>query len=230
VCAAIGRTTEDTFSSMNMNCNMMKNIISHHYKNGIKGIIFLSSVDIYGRPPKRLPITENSYPVADTYYGMSKYVSEKILLKEMSTLCPVTILRLPGVYGYQDRFHSIIGRFINQSLEKNEIVIFGDGLQQRDYIEVTDVCNTIKNFIEKPETTVVNLVTGKSYSLNEVAKIVCNTVSRFNMVTIKHLDQCSEDNFDLIFDNEKLFNFTNPCDFILPNDGIVGYVESINIR
>jgi len=161
---------------------------------------------------------------------MSKYVSEKILLKEMSTLCPVTILRLPGVYGYQDRFHSIIGRFINQSLEKNEIVIFGDGLQQRDYIEVTDVCNTIKNFIEKPETTVVNLVTGKSYSLNEVAKIVCNTVSRFNMVTIKHLDQCSEDNFDLIFDNEKLFNFTNPCDFILPNDGIVGYVESINIR
>lgn len=226
ICAAIGRLQEDSFDTMNKNCAMAHNLVSQKFQNGLGGIIFMSSVDIYGRPPDKLPIDEKSYPKTDSYYSMSKYISEMLLKKGMKGICPVTILRLPGVYGYHDGYRSIVGRFIKQALEDRLIKVFGDGNQKRDYIAVEDLCQAVEILIKHPVQEIFNLVTGKSYTLNDIVEMICAHLPE--TVNVLHEDNNKTDCFNLLFSNAKLMQYQEGFSFRALDQGIIEYINRLN--
>jgi len=225
LCSAIGRMIEDSFDAMRKNLEMIHNVCLYDYHSGVRNIIFLSSTDIYGIPPQTLPIDENTFPKADSYYALSKYAGEKILGLNFKDICPVTVLRLPGIYGKGDRFRSIIGKFIHNALSGKEIVIYGNGEIRRDYVDVEDVCQVVYYFIQHSRHDVYNVATGNSCPLKEVLKAIEENIGA--SFDVHYAQESDGRMFDLVFDNAKIASAIPGFTFLDVKSGIRKYVSQL---
>lgn len=100
-------------------------------------------------------------------YACSKMFAQEIIA-HMADIVPSVILKLYNVYGRQAAKGSLFYNF----LHGDKLVIHGDGKQERDFINVKDVCNIIKLVVdEKWQDIEMNVGTGKTTSVNEIAKI-----------------------------------------------------------
>jgi UDP-glucose 4-epimerase len=111
-------------------------------REGVRKIVASSSAGIFGEL-KTLPIKEDHPVEPDTPYGSSKLCMEKECLAyaklfEIEAVC----LRYFNVYGANQRFDAygnVIPIFAFKMLRGEQLTIFGDGEQTRDFINVKDV-------------------------------------------------------------------------------------------
>ena len=109
---------------------------------GVRKIVASSSAGIYGEL-KTLPIREDHPVEPDSPYGCTKLCQEKLCLTwaklyDIEAVC----LRYFNVYGPNQRFDAygnVIPIFAFKMLGSEPIVIFGDGEQTRDFVNVGDV-------------------------------------------------------------------------------------------
>ncbi len=218
----ITRSKEDTLESMIMNINMIKNLSKNINIKFLKKIIFISSVDVYGSNYKN-KINENNKVNPFSYYGLSKFASEIILKKYFSKI-PLVILRLPGVYGQNDKKLSIIGKLYHEAINNRKIMIYNKGSQLRDYIKVTDVSMIIEIFLNKSFEGVYNIVSGKSFSIVEIAKIIISNLDN----NIEIIDNKSNSvSYDLVFDNSKFTSIFPNFVFTNIHKGIEEYINNL---
>ncbi len=199
--SSIVRTIENSFDSHKKNVLMAQNISLSIAKNKvkIKQLIFLSTIDVYGIENDEI-INENTLPSPNDFYSISKLSSEFILKKccrENKTL--LTILRLPGVYG-KDEQNSTLGKMIKNA-EAGYLTIFGNGSPTRDFLYIGDLYHIIVSCIKEKIFDVVNVVSGKSYSINEIAEAI---MLLYPDVTIIHKKQIMQRQQYLVFNNSKL--------------------------
>ncbi len=82
----------------NENIRIAKNLSHFCNKSKVKKLIFLSSIDVYGKPKKNNKIyDENSKLNPENWYAKSKIVSEKIFSRKKN-LYKSIILRIPGFF------------------------------------------------------------------------------------------------------------------------------------
>ena len=109
---------------------------------GVRKIVASSSAGIFGEL-KTLPIKEDHPVEPDTPYGSTKLCMEKLCLSyaklyDIEAVC----LRYFNVYGPNQRFDAygnVIPIFAFKMLRGEQLTIFGDGEQTRDFINVKDV-------------------------------------------------------------------------------------------
>ncbi len=142
---------------------------------GCKGFIFAGSGGTAYGEPEVLPVKESCQGVPKSPYGVSKksaemygmYYSEKI---------PFVSLRYGNVYGpRQDPFGEagVIAIFSRRMLNNEEVFIYGDGTQTRDFIFIGDVVKANKKateYVLKGNSGIFNIATGKETSVNEIFK------------------------------------------------------------
>ena len=223
ICSAITRSTDDSLGSMIANIQMIDNILKEVKNNQLKNIIFMSSVDIYDVINDSKIINEHTPLRPAGYYGLSKLVCEHILNFSIFEI-PVTILRLPGIYGNCDNYKSIIGRFVYNAVSQKEICIYNNGNMLRDYVEINDLCEIILHFIINPYNGPVNIVTGVSKSVREVAKIVLKKLNNGSVITQKESASLST---DLVFDNDLIKSLLPKFKFTKLEKGIERYIETL---
>lgn len=112
-CAVINRLNDNSYHALVRNIQMAHNFAAAATRGKLGGVIFLSSVDVYGRTPE-LPITERTVTAPANFYGIAKLTSELLLRRPGALNCPLTVLRLPGVYGPGDGGRSVVGRFLTR--------------------------------------------------------------------------------------------------------------------
>lgn len=82
-------------------------------------------------------------------------------------------LRFANVYGpLSDKKTSCIPQMVKSAVYNNEIIIYGDGNQKRDFIYVDDVCEAILDFTITKEVGIFDVGTGVKHSVNQVAEII----------------------------------------------------------
>lgn len=153
------------------------NLINESVKHKVKCFVFTSSIAVYGAG--QVPMTEETTPVPEDPYGVSKYAVELDLRSahEMFGLNYV-IFRPHNVYGeYQnigDRYRNVIGIFMNQLMQGKPLTIFGDGNQTRAFSYIDDVAPHIARSVDNPAAynQVFNIGADKEYTVNELAKVV----------------------------------------------------------
>jgi UDP-glucose 4-epimerase len=138
-------------------------------------IIYLSSAAVYGEP-KHLPINEEHDLNPINPYGASK-LSAEYWVKAYSNLYAVNyvILRLFNVYGegQKGEYAGVISKFIEKARKRKPLIIYGDGLQTRDFVYVGDVAKAVKLAIKtKNSNEIYNIGFGKATTINQLAKIV----------------------------------------------------------
>lgn len=152
--------------------------------------VFISSGGAaYGETP--VPASEDTPPHPDNPYGRHKVEGEAIVAAApMSTIS----LRLSNVYGARQRSDAeggVISIFADRLAAGLPLEVYGDGLQERDFIQVSDVVEAILLALRVPAMTGVwNVGTGGATTVNEVASIM--TAAFGGSAGIEHLPERQE--------------------------------------
>jgi nucleoside-diphosphate-sugar epimerase len=159
------------------NVNGTLNLLNSCAEEKVEKFIFISSCSVYGEP-KYLPVDElhSTNPISP--YAESKLVGERYCL-DFNKKCVLksVVLRLFNVYGPRqgiNDYSGVITKFIANTKQKTPLIIYGDGSQSRDFVNVHDVSQAVLQALknEAAEGEIFNIGFGASTSLNELAKYV----------------------------------------------------------
>ncbi len=140
-------------------------------------VVFASTRQVYGRP-QSIPVNEK-HPLAPVdINGVHKLAAEQYhqLYNQIYGVRSV-ILRLTNTYGPRmrvlDARQTFLGIWIRRLLEKEPILIYGDGGQKRDYNYVDDVVDALllAALSDNCCGEVLNLGSEECFSLNQTAEI-----------------------------------------------------------
>jgi UDP-glucose 4-epimerase len=143
---------------------------------GVKKIVCSSSAAIFGEL-RRLPIDEEHPTEPDSPYGVSKLAEEKMCLAYsrlygLEAVC----LRYFNVYGVNQRYDAygnVIPIFTYRLLRGEPLVIYGDGEQTRDFVNVEDVARA--NLLAaqaQSQSGVFNIASGVAITINKLVEIL----------------------------------------------------------
>ena len=122
--AAIKRQFGDSLEIFKQNLVMTTNLCKLLENNPVRRFIFFSSAAVYGEDVHNTNITEDTPVYPTSYYGMVKFISERLYCK---TLVPnenssLVILRPTTIYGPGDKGDSYGPvKFVNAAVNKNEL-------------------------------------------------------------------------------------------------------------
>jgi UDP-glucose 4-epimerase len=142
--ASVGntRSIENPIEDSQINVLGTLNVLEAARRGSVRKVIYSSSAGIFGEL-KTLPIREDHPVEPDSPYGASKLCAEKLCLAyaklyDLEAVC----LRYFNVFGVNQRYDAygnVIPIFAHRMLHGEPVVIFGDGEQTRDFINVRDV-------------------------------------------------------------------------------------------
>jgi len=222
--STFGRFPEDNYDVYNKNVTMITNLLNSIDINLTEQFIFFSSTCLYGRPPKILPLTEVNECIPNGYYGLSKFVSESLIKLQLT--CPVSIIRIPGVYGKLDQNKSIISHFINNIINNEPITIYDKGLVLRDYVFIDDIIEVVNHIINLKCEVTINIATGISIKLIDLVVLIekkLNKKANISFINTSHKQ------FDMTFDITKLIGLMPGYSPTYMNEGIKKLIDDINI-
>jgi ADP-L-glycero-D-manno-heptose 6-epimerase len=140
-------------------------------QGGCKRFVYASSTAVYGNAPA--PYTEDTPMQPLIPYAESKAAFDKFAMsfaKENNV--SVIGLRYCNVYGpgesQKGKRMSMIGQILRKMLAEEEIVLFTDGSQKRDWVYVKDVVDVNILSSQSGKTGIYNIGAGGSWSFNEV--------------------------------------------------------------
>jgi UDP-glucose 4-epimerase len=186
---SVPRSIKDPIATHNVNSTGTLNVLEAARANE-SHYIFSSSSSVYGSN-KALPKNENMVLRPLTPYAASKMSGEALSLSYSNSFAlSVSAFRFFNIFGPWQRpdheYAAVIPKWISKCLAGDEIEIFGDGEQTRDFTYVTTVVqvivNCISNKVLHPEP--VNLAYGNNISLNQVVRLLRDT---FPTLKVKHL-------------------------------------------
>lgn len=120
------------------------------------------------------PVHEGMVPEPISPYGASKLACEGYLSAYAGSYgMQAASLRFTNVYGPRS-FHkgSVVAHFMKQILKQDDLVVYGDGSQARDYIYVDDLCKGIMECITRGAAGVIQLGTGIPTPLNDLIAVL----------------------------------------------------------
>jgi UDP-glucose 4-epimerase len=151
------------------------NLLDAIIKNNVPKIIYSSTAAGYGEP-KYLPVDEDHPMNADSPYGVSKISAEKMILCYSKLYrFQATGLRYFNAYGVNQRFDAygnVIPIFLRKVMKNEPIVVYGDGEQTRDFVNVHDIARANWMAFENNISGYFNVATGEGSSINHLIKIL----------------------------------------------------------
>ncbi len=201
----------DPYTDLDINCRSQISLLESCRKNNpdVK-IIYASTRQLYGRP-QYLPVDEKHPENPVDVNGINKLAAEKYytLYSEIYGMHTVS-LRLTNTYGPRQHLsgdtQGFTGIFIRKALNKENIKIFGDGSQRRDFNYIDDVSDA---FILAAGSDALsgksfNLGSNEIYSLKEFTKILKKIVD-FEYETIPFPDDHKKIDIGDYYGNFSLF-------------------------
>ena len=169
----VRRSVEDPLFDADVNVLGSIKLIELARKHNVERFIYISTGGaVYGEP-EYLPCDE-AHPINPICpYGASKHTVEHYLYmyQELYDLNYV-ILRYPNVYGPRQDPHGeagVVAIFTGQMLGGDQIVINGDGEQERDFVYVGDCARAnMLALTTENSNTIFNLGYGKGTTINEI--------------------------------------------------------------
>jgi UDP-glucose 4-epimerase len=175
--SSVPRSIKDPVATHNVNSTGTLNVLEAARANG-SHYIFSSSSSVYGSNMK-LPKNEDMVLRPLTPYAASKMSGEALSLAySKSYALPISTFRFFNIFGPWQRpdheYAAVLPKWISKCLSGDEIEIFGDGQQTRDFTYVGTVVQIITscilNKVLHPEP--VNLAYGNKISLNQVVELL----------------------------------------------------------
>jgi len=147
--------------------------------HGVERFVQISTDEVYGDAHGREPFYEDSPLAPSSPYAASKAAADLLCLASMRTYrVPVLILRSSNNYGPFQFPEKLIPLMIRNALAGEELPVYGDGLQKRDWFFVEDNAQGILRGLERGRLgAIYNLSAGQERTNLEVVRQLCRLMA-----------------------------------------------------
>lgn len=158
-----------------------------------KRVIHASTSEVYGSA-QYVPIDEKHPLNAAHPYGASKIAADRMCHAYIQTYgMNISIVRLFNVFGPRQRdigYGGVISIFTRRVLSNMSPIIYGDGLQTRDYTYIEDAVNALDLVLNhnEPLTEPINFGSGKEISILDLANKIINLCGKKENVKPVHVE------------------------------------------
>ena len=168
----VRKSVADPSFDATVNILGLLNIMEAGRRAGLKKVVFASTGGaIYGEPDYA-PQDERHATRPLSPYGVAKLCSERYLDYYRNQYgIPFVALRYGNVYGPRQNPHGeagVIAIFAERMLRGQQPVIYGDGLQTRDYVYVDDVAQANLKALRYDRSGIFNIGTATETSVNDL--------------------------------------------------------------
>lgn len=152
-------------------------------------LVQVSTDEVYGSLGKTGKFTEETPLAPNSPYSSSKASSDMIALSYYETYqLPVIITRCSNNYGPYQYPEKLIPLMVTNALEGKKLPLYGDGLNVRDWLHVTDHCSAIDTVLHKGCVGEVYNIGGNNEKTNvdvveQIIKLLGKTKKDIEFVT-----------------------------------------------
>jgi UDP-glucose 4-epimerase len=179
---SVPQSVKDPLRSNEVNITGTLKVLEAARKCGVKKLIFSSSSAVYGET-EIIPISEKNPINPLSPYAVAKATGELYcnVYSEIYGL-PTISLRYFNVFGpRQDpksQYAAVIPIFIDKILKNESPIIYGDGEQTRDFVNVKQVVDANILAAQSKETGSYNIGLGKSTTINQLFEIIKESIGK----------------------------------------------------
>jgi UDP-glucose 4-epimerase len=183
---SVPRSLADPWGSHDANVNATVRLLQAAHAAGVRRVVVSSSSSVYGDTPT-LPKVEDVEPRPRSPYAASKLAAEQyVLAYARAGLVEGIALRYFNVFGPRQspdsQYAAVIPLFLRAALAGTTAVIFGDGLQTRDFTYVANVVDANLLAASAPADRVsgypVNVGAGERTSINQLLDLIEQVTGR----------------------------------------------------
>ena len=147
------------------------------YKAGVK-FVQVSTDEVYGALGETGMFVETMPLMPNSPYSASKASADMIVRAYNETYgMPVNITRCSNNYGPYQFPEKLIPLMINNCLKEKDLPVYGDGMQVRDWLHVSDHCSAIDTVLHKGKDGEVYNIGGNNEKANiEIVKLIIGTL------------------------------------------------------
>ena len=171
--------TEDNVQGYRNSILSYIEVLEFAKRTGVKKVLFASTSSLYGNTPP--PLTEAQQPLPTNHYSVTKIAMEHIgeCYQRMHPSMDIIGFRFMSVYGPHEEhkgiYANLISQFVWGMMRGEKPVVYGDGMQTRDFTNVMDVVQGITRAMEHPSPLgyqIFNIGTGTSTNLLEIVRAI----------------------------------------------------------
>lgn len=185
--ALIPQRLADKVTMKAVNVGGTENILKSAVEEGVKKVVFMSSVEVYGVPAEN-PCPENAPLNAINEYGFNKIEAEKLCIKYFKDKrLDVSILRPPGITGVRQYEPFLVG-LMEAAIKGKPLMLIGKGTnvwQMLDIEDTIDAC-LLCTQVKKSAGKIFNIGTEDICSLNEYYQAIIDRAGTGSK--IKHVN------------------------------------------
>lgn len=151
----------------------------------VERVVYASSSSVYG-DDVNLPMRETDLPKPVSPYGVSKLAAEQLgQLYHVNFGVPVVSLRYFTVYGPRQRPDMAFHKFLRAVITNDQLTMYGDGEQTRDFTYVDDVvAANVSAATRGVPGRVYNIGGGSRVSMNQVLEMIGRVTGREPRVSV----------------------------------------------
>ena len=153
-------------------------IVNECIKNNVNRLVFTSTLAVYGHGEGGV-FNETQTPAPIDPYGVAKYACEMdIRIAGEQHGLDWCIIRPHNVYGIKqniwDKYRNVLGIWMFQHMNGEDMTIFGDGNQTRSFSYIDDSLEPLWNAATRPEASkeIVNLGGIEEHTINDANLIL----------------------------------------------------------
>ena len=149
------------------------------YKEGVK-FLQVSTDEVYGALGETGMFVETMPLMPNSPYSASKASADMIVRAYNETFgLPMNITRCSNNYGPYQFPEKLIPLMINNCLKEKDLPVYGDGMQIRDWLHVSDHCSAIDTVLHKGKDGEVYNIGGNNEKANiEIVKLIIGTLGK----------------------------------------------------
>ena len=183
------------------NLSIQLNLIHGAYLSGVKNLIFLGSSCVYPRmckqPIKEQYLLSGKLEETNDAYAIAKIAGIKLCESyNIQHRTNYRCLMPTNTFGPNDNYNSLNSHFFPALIKKahqikkknlNKLILWGNGRAKREVIFVEDIAEACIFFMKKKtKESLINIGTGKDFSIKEYAKIILKTIIPDKKIMIKY--------------------------------------------
>ena len=188
-------------------------------------LLNISSAAVYGNQPGTI-LREDVLPRPYSPYGWHKWISEHICTEFNQVYGIQTCsMRLFSVYGEEQKKQLFWDLWQKCKNPGKKIILAGSGNEERDFMYVQDVLQSVDNIIQHDAFTggVINAGNGKPITIRHAAETFMQLVDKDIEVSF-HNEIRAGDPFSLVADNKKLLSYQYQQAYSL-EQGLLNYIQ-----
>ena len=215
---SVSNSVSDPYADARTNILGSINLLRLSKTYNVKKFVAASSAAVYGIP-KYLPIDENHPTEPISPYGLSKVTMERYI--KLSGV-PYVIFRFSNAYGarqYLSKESGVISVFDKVMKNNEQVSIFGDGAQIRDFVYAGDIAEIFERAISSDVSNeTLNFSTNKGITVNKLF-LMMRDIYGYKKTPV-FLPEREGEIRDSILSNEKVVSLLGHDKFKTLSDGL----------